>query len=345
MEKRRQLLWSIVAIAIAAVTIWAVFSKSRTMTFAELSEILSDADPKWLAAAVASMFGFIFFEGEALLVLCRGLGYGRGHSRGLVYSAGDVYFSAITPSASGGQPASAYFMIKDGIPAAVTTAVLLMNLVMYTLVILVLSVTAAFISPVIFANFNAGSRLLIIAGFVVSIVLGAAYLMLLSNGEVLFGLLSRCMGGLGRLHLIRNVEKRRAKLHASVEDFRYAAELMRGQAKVLAGAFLFNLLQRISQLMVPVFTHLAMHGAAEDALKVWSAQCFVTIGSYAVPIPGAMGVIDYMMIDGFGEIMPESRVYRLELISRSLSFYSCIVLSAAIVLIGYIAVKRREKSK
>ena len=101
MERRRQLLWSVIAIAIAAVTVWAVFSKSRTMTFAELFEILREADPKWLALSVLSMFGFIFFEGEAVLTLCRGLGYGRSHLRGLVYSAGDVYFSAITPSASG----------------------------------------------------------------------------------------------------------------------------------------------------------------------------------------------------------------------------------------------------
>ncbi|MFR2128888.1 MAG: hypothetical protein ACLS4M_06675 [Eubacterium ventriosum] len=46
-------------------------------------------------------------------VLCGTFGYKRPFRKCLVYSSSDIYFSAITPSATGGQPASAYFMMKD----------------------------------------------------------------------------------------------------------------------------------------------------------------------------------------------------------------------------------------
>ena len=52
------------------------------------------------------------FEGEALREIVFHMGYPTKHKDAFVYSAADIYFSAITPSASGGQPASAFFMIK-----------------------------------------------------------------------------------------------------------------------------------------------------------------------------------------------------------------------------------------
>ena len=81
----------------------------------ELTASLKEASWEGILLASVSMLGFIYFEGEALRVLVRHMGYPAKRSHGFVYSAADVYFSAITPSASGGQPASAYFMLKDGI--------------------------------------------------------------------------------------------------------------------------------------------------------------------------------------------------------------------------------------
>ena len=93
------------------------------------------------------MLGFIYFEGEALRVLVRHMGYPAKRSHGFVYSAADVYFSAITPSASGGQPASAYFMLKDGIAGTAVMAALLLNLIMYTLAILTIGLVDILIFP------------------------------------------------------------------------------------------------------------------------------------------------------------------------------------------------------
>ena len=75
------------------------------------------------------------------------MGYPAKRSHGFVYSAADVYFSAITPSASGGQPASAYFMLKDGIAGTAVMAALLLNLIMYTLAILTIGLVDILIFP------------------------------------------------------------------------------------------------------------------------------------------------------------------------------------------------------
>lgn len=74
----------------------------------------------------------------------------------------------------------------------------------------------------------------------------------------------------------------------------------------------------------------------------------VTIGSNCVPIPGAMGVYDLLLLDGFSGIVPEELAVNLEVVSRSISFYSCLIFCGLVVLYAYIRLlllehKREQK--
>ena len=129
----KRLLWTLLFLLIAALTIWTVTAQNKNFTLAQLWGQVSQGRPVWLAGAVLSMVLYISLGAAAILYLLRGFGYRRSPLHGLSYTAADLYFSAITPSATGGQPAAAYFMAKDGVPVLVTTVVLLANLMCYTL--------------------------------------------------------------------------------------------------------------------------------------------------------------------------------------------------------------------
>ena len=62
-----------------------------------------------------------------------------------------------------------------------------------------------------------------------------------------------------------------------------------------------------------------------------------------MPVPGGMGVADYLMVDGFSDLMGLEEALHLEVLSRSISFYFCVALSAMIVLVGYLRQKKRER--
>ena len=74
----------------------------------------------------------------------------------------------------------------------------------------------------------------------------------------------------------------------------------------------------------------------------WATQGFAVLGSNCIPIPGAMGVSDYLMLEGFGMMMPSAEAANLELLSRGLSFYLCITVCGISVLLGYLLQKRRN---
>ena len=118
-----------------------------------------------------------------------------------------------------------------------------------------------------------------------------------------------------------------------------------GKKKMLAKAYGLNLLQRFSQLLVTLAAFSAIGGSKSLFPKLFAIQVYVVLGSNSIPVPGAMGVADYLMINGYLELMNKEQAYQLEIISRGLSFYACMILSLITVGVGYILLKPKEKRK
>lgn len=344
-KKSRNALWPVLFVVFAAGSIWAVTAQVKNFSLQSFAEYLSRADRRWLAAAVLSMLGFIVFEALALKSICDALGYKTRLRSGCMYAAADIYFSAITPSATGGQPASALLMMRDGMPGIVATAALLYNLAMYALAILAIGVLSLIFMPEIYFRFGTFSRILIIIGYAVQLGLTLLLILLIRSERLLEKLGYGAINILSRLHLMRNPDKKREKLRRSMIEYRKCSELFSGQRQLLIRPFIFNFLQRVSQLLVTVFAYLAMGGRLSLAGDIFTMQSYVVIGSNCVPIPGAIGVADYLMLDGFGSFLPGQQAVEMELLSRSLSFYCCIIICAAAVLFSYSRNKRRELHK
>ena len=341
---KSKLLWSVLFVLIAAATIWAVLSQSRSFSLRSFVSYASGASKPWLAMALLSMLGFIVFEGEALVVICRAFGYpiARGHA--FIYSASDIYVSAITPSASGGQPACAYFMIKDGIPGMVATVALLANLSMYAISILVLGMITLLIRPGVFLSLGLLSRGLVILGYLVQSVLAAFFVMLLLKGDLLHNICRKALHLLCKIKLLKKEEEKQHSLGQKMEEYAACASMIKEHKRAMGKAFFFNMLQRASVISVPFFVFLASGGEPAGSGDIWAVQCYTVIGSNAVPIPGAMGVSDYIMLDGFGKVIPYQDAVNFELLSRSLSFYVCVALCGITVLIKYLRQRKQERT-
>lgn len=337
--------WGLLFLVLAFFTVWAVIFQNKSFSFRQFQDTLLSSSPGWMAAAVAAMLGFILFEGMALFCLIKAFGHPRSFGRGFLYSAADIYFSAITPSATGGQPASAYLMMKDEIPGAVVTISLVANLITYTLALLTVGMAGFAIRPEIFLHFGLLSRTLIIIGYVILFGLAAVFFVLIVKPRILEKICLFFITLGKRLHIVKHEEEKRDKLYCAMAEYRQCAKFMAEHKIVLVKVYLFNLLQRLSQITVTLLVHLAVGGSMSLAADVWFTQNFVTVGTYSVPIPGGMGVADYLLIDGFQAYFDEASAVNLELISRGMSFYICMIVSAVTVFFGAIYTLKKRDSK
>ena len=277
------------------------------------------------------------------MAVCRAFGHPFSRGRAFAYSASDIYVSAITPSASGGQPACAWFMMRDGIPGMVATVALLANLSMYAISILVLGMITLLIRPDVFLSFGLLSRGLVILGYLVQSVLAAFFVMLLLKGDLLHQICRTALHLLCKIRLLKQEEEKQRGLDRKMEEYAAHARMMKEHKRAMGKALFFNMLQRASVISVPFCVFLALGGDPARSGDIWAVQCYTVIGSNAVPIPGAMGVSDYIMLDGFSTVIPYQNAVNFELLSRSLSFYICVALCGITVLSTYLRQRKQER--
>ena len=342
---RRHLLLNLLFLLIAVLSVWAVSSQARGFSPREFSQYLERNNPWYLAGALAAMLGYILLGALAIRCLLKGFGYRRSLGSSVSYVAADLYFSAITPSATGGQPMEGYFMKRDGIPWVICTAALMTNLLLYTLSIVIIGALGLILRPSSFLRFGPLSRYLIILGVCIQLSLVLVYSTLLWNKALLRRLGSWVLRLLARLRLVRDLESHQQRLDGILDRYGEATRMLRGRRALLWKGLALNVAHRGCQLLVTVFCFLAGGGSWRMTPDIFSIQCNVVLGASCVPIPGAMGITDLMMLDGFSSILNEVESTNLELLSRALSFYICILLCGLISLIKYAIIRfRRQKT-
>ena len=351
MQKRKltkKLFGTLAFFALAILSFLAVTSQSESFSLHGLWKSVQQMQPLTLVLAFLSTLFFVLFEGFAIRLIVRSYGYPCRIRKGSMYAATDVYFSAITPSAIGGQPACAYFMMKDGIPGSICAVALLCCLMMYSFSIVVIGIIALLLCPEVWFTFRLPSQILIVVGAVVQVLLAVGFYLLLRHDSWLHKLGTACLKLLKKCHLIRHYEKKQEKLDASILKYRGECQILIDRPVLLIKMFLLNFGQRLALMLVTVFCFLGFTQRTQDVIQVMGVQCMVTIGSNCVPIPGAMGVYDLLLLDGFSGVVPEELAVNLEVVSRSISFYSCLIICGLIVLYAYIRLfyleHKREQS-
>ena len=341
----KTLLWVGLSTLVGVLSIAAVLSQAREISLGDILASAAGMHRGWLAAAVVCMLGFIVSEACAIRRSCALLDVRCGARKSLSYSAADIYFSAITPSSTGGQPASACLMVRDGIPAMKSTAVLIMNLSLFTCSVVLISVVSIVTRPTIFLHFGILSRVLIALGGVMQVMLVSFLLLLVRNEKMLSKIGFKTISLLKKLHIVRREEHTRAKFESHMEQYRLCAAMFSRRKRELWEVFLFEFLQRFCQVAITMCVYMALGGGELPAYDVWVLQSFILMGANYLPVPGGMGVTDYLMLDGFASFMTADAAVNLEMISRSLSFYSCILLCGATLLVRIVVQLCRRKMR
>jgi len=348
-NKRRNLVWAVAFVVIAVASIYAVKKVSGEFSITKLRELLYGASPIPVLLSFAALAGFFIFQALSLKTLLKSFGQEVSLGRSIVFVSTDLYFSAITPSATGGQPACGYIMVKSGIPASCVTVCLVFNLAMYTLSIIIIGIASILIAPGIFNYFSTAAKILILLGAFGLAMLALLGIVITIKHSAIDRLASIVLKIGKKLRIIKG-RSDEVSILQWVEDYKGYASQLKGHGPALVRSLLYNTMHRICQMSITMFMYIAVTvgGAANtwtvirQGALLFGAQSLISIGSTFIPIPGAMGYTDLMMLNAFGKVMSYSEAASLELVSRSVSFYLCVIIAFLIMIVYYI--RSRKKS-
>ncbi len=127
-SKKKNILNVIFLMLVFGLTIYGIFHGQ------DLGQVLSyikKCDVRyWLVAIVFVIF---FVESESVIIyyMMRNVGQKVNFLHCILYSFVGFFFSCITPSATGGQPAQIYYMKKDKISIPMATVILMIVTITY----------------------------------------------------------------------------------------------------------------------------------------------------------------------------------------------------------------------
>ncbi len=341
---KKQLLNIGFLVLLIAVTLTVVFV-SQDINLGDIGNFLSACNPWYIVGAFCGLLGYIIFEALSLHVIARKLGQKPKFASSVAYSASDLYYSAITPSASGGQPASAYYMMRDGMPGGTASFVVLFNLIGYTVATIIVGLFGLIACPWMFGEIGHWlAKLLVIVGFVIQGLLLAALLLCLFRARIILAIGKGGITLLNKMRIIKNKEKWVGKLEGVVEKYRACRTVMKQHPVLFFATFLFNIAQRASQTLIPCFV---MYSASPDVgfLELFCMQAYVMIGYNSIPLPGGTGVYEYLYpnIFGIGGAFSMKDILSAMMVSRAISYYACMIVCGLYTLVYHACGIRKIK--
>ena len=205
MKKKKTILSLLFLAVLMGATYFVLEKCGRELNFSQMAQFISNGNKLYLALALLNMVLFILLEAVSLRSIYRHLGQDTGFWPSIIYSTSDIYFSAITPSAAGGQPASAFYMVRDGMPVSVATSALLLNIVCYTASLDIIGVFTLLTNVEMFLGFDLSVQLLILLGIGIQFVLLIFFVLCMYKSHVVY---KECSGGLGQLARLKLVHIR-----------------------------------------------------------------------------------------------------------------------------------------
>ena len=254
--RRNILLQLLFLAALIGATFWWLLRDCDVET---MLATLKNATPWLIGLGLLCMGMYLFCGGQFGGGALSRHGRPMGPLRRLKYHLIEFFFSAITPSSSGGQPFEVLFMRTDGYKVTESTVVLAGGWrVLYKIAMLVLFFSLYFLNFAFLHAQVAGIWFLFLLGLFLNVAVIVVILLALYAQKAMRRLCGGCLRLLSRLRVVRRQEAAQEKLDAWLASFHDCAGFMRAHPWPVIKSFCIVLFQRVLYLLIPWCVYEAM---------------------------------------------------------------------------------------
>ena len=254
----------------------------------------------------------------------------------LMFSA--LFFNAITPFSSGGQPFQVYLLNKQGIKISESTNALLQNFFSYQLALITLGTIAIIINNFLEIIPNTSLlRHIVIIGFIVNVLVLAIIIYLAKAKNINTKMFNKIFDFIFSLKFIKNREQLKEKANKKIDEFYESSNYFKSDKYILLKSYSLNLISLVILYIIPMFIFYSIK--IYDVSIIESIVCAsytYFVGSF-VPIPGGTGGLEYGFIEFFRVFSSSALISTSMILWRFITYYLSMILGA----ISLIFVKKK----
>ena len=340
-SQKKQLLNLAFVLFLLVLTLVVLYYSSGELNLESLQLFFDDCNIWWIVAAVGCMLLYALLEALTIKFILRKFGYKPHFRSTLAYASSDIYYSAVTPSATGGQPASVFYMLRDGVPSGTAAFALVFNLVGYTAALLILGTLCLIFNFSMFLNFSVWVKLFIIVGFVAQLGLLLLSIACFRRPKIVLKIGNWAISLLVRIRIIKKEQKWRDRITRVVDKYHGCFESFKSQHGLFVRVLAFNIVQRAALIMVSVFV--CMSATSYSMLELFAMQTFAMIGYNSIPLPGGSGAYEFLYINIYGAAFTEEFTIIALMVTRVISYYLSMLVTGGYTLVYHMVPVPGEK--
>ena len=306
-----------------------------------IQEAIMHTNLWFILIAVILASGNILFEAVNHYRTLKYLGEDITPRKALKYAIVGFFFSAITPAASGGQPVQIIYMHKDNIKYTNATISILLQSFAYLTMMSTLGLAGYIINYDYISNLDFIEYFFFI-GMIVNLAIICVTLLAMFSKKAA----QKLINFIHKIFKLVNEEKANSfkeKIEIQLKEYHDSAKVIAKNKGLMLRTFLTSALQLISYHSVAFFVYLALGIEHLNYIKITSLQSFLYLSVSILPLPGTVGVNETGFSLLYNPIIAKNYVDSAMLLSRGVSFYLFVIITAFILL--YLTFSKKNTSK
>ncbi len=218
-KKKNHLGGQLFLLVLMGVTFYVIF---KGTPLSDILAALKDVKIAYIGLAALVMAASVLFQALALGAPFREFGRRVSLWRKLEYALTGIFFSAVTPSSTGGQPMQIYYMCRDNLRVSQVSISMLLSNLAYQSTVLLFGV-GMFVAKYAYVTERlSGFGALVFFGIVMNMLLMTALLFALFSKRFASAAVDRCITLLAKLRIVKDEEGARARGKAArgIQDMR-----------------------------------------------------------------------------------------------------------------------------
>ena len=328
-QTRSNILNALVIIGTVLIVLW--FAVRNSDAKASLKAML-ESDWRWLLAGLGVWFMSVC--AEALVNQCFFIWQKvriRYYSTLHITILG-MFYSNVTPAATGGQPMQVFAFKNRGVPVGVSSSSLAVKFFCFQLALLS-GGAVLWLTQQDAVNACVGdAKWLIFAGFGINGLSVAVVLLLAINRNIVRALIVFILRVGHRLRLIKDLERSSSRADAALNDFSASVDMLVHHPLQILWLLILSWIQIILLMSASYCVYRALHMKGHSPLLLMTLQWLLFIAASFTPLPGASGVQEGGFYLFYESIFPRDLQFPALLLWRAVTYYMALLVGLGSVI-------------
>ena len=314
-----------------------------------LRDLLNSNTPiiwEWIIIALVSEITFMIFESSVIYVFIKD-GYPNFRFIDAVKVAMmGLFWCAVTPSSTGGQPMQVYLLYSMKIPIGFSTSRLIQKFMVYQVILTFINIVSVFVNiGTIVAQPGNKVRVIIVLlalGFITQIGVTVMFLIFSFSEKVSHKIVMLFAKILNKIRIVKNVDEKIGGIEKQLESFHSSNREIYKKPKLLVKVSILTFCQFIAMFLVSYFIYRGLGFNETGPIQIISCQAIVNLVSGMIPIPGASGAAELSFTVFFGPFFIRGTLKSAALIWRFINYYAVVFITAPF---AYLSKGKTEEGK